>query len=116
MQNRIRLKSAYFSGLRAFWCRPVLLEVNHSKSLEALTLLGYSVFRVAHPAGIEPVSNADSIGLAEAPTHKEAHKLSEMAAQLSEIAGAWAELPPPLKAAILAIVRTDKNSRHVDMT
>jgi len=58
--------------------------------------------KLAHPSGVEPDGSASKHKEIQDDAHKNAHKDSD----LEEIIAAWPSLSCPLKAAVLALVRT----------
>jgi hypothetical protein len=63
-------------------------------------------------AGFEPTANTDEHWLKSTPTHRRTHQDSN----LVKIIGVWPSLPPPLKAAILAIINSVTSSSEPSAT
>ena len=62
---------------------------------------------LAHPSGVEPEKSVKKIAGITLHGHKDGHKNYVVAdSSLQKVITAWAKLPAPLKAAILAIVNS----------
>ena len=62
---------------------------------------------MAHPSGVEPNGNTNKHNENPACGHKKGHTNCVVAdSSLQKVITAWPSLPPPLKAAVLAIVWT----------